>query len=138
MPRRESVTKKLLKNAISGSYGEINAIARKAGCNVRTVARKLEQYPELKKLIEHEKSILRVTQVELAKNTILEALQRREDETDRDKDRRVKVSMWVMERLGVDEGYNPTVKVEAEQKSVTRVYIDDLGKTDNEAGNSQP
>lgn len=127
MGSEERITRRLLKKAISGSYGEMNAIAKKAGCNVRTVNRKLKQYPELQELVEEEKAVLRITQKELAMNSILEALTKKPEETDKDKDRRIRVAMWAAERLGADEGYNPTVKVDESSKvSIIHEYVDDL------------
>lgn len=115
MARTESITKKLMKKAIKGSYGELNAIARRAGCNVLTVRRKLEQYPDLRVLVNNEKEVLRITQKELALNTILEALTKKPVETEKDKDRRIKVAMWTAEKLGAEEGFNPILKLETDK-----------------------
>lgn len=129
MANKERITKRLIKKAIHGSYGEINQIALKAGCNPRTVKRKLDQYPDLQKLIEDEKAILRITQKELAMNTILEALTKKPEETERDKDRRVKVALWAAERLGVEEGYNPTLEIKGGvgDTNLTLNFIDKEG-----------
>ena len=127
MGSEERITRRLLKKAISGSYGEMNAIAKKAGCNVRTIYRKLRQYPELMDLVEEEKAVLRITQKELAMNSILEALTKKAEETDKDKDRRIKVAMWAAERLASDEGYNPTVEVKGGAESITLNFIDKEG-----------
>lgn len=127
MAGKERITKQVLKKAIKGSYGVRNVIAKKIGCDVRTVYNKLKQYPELEKMAEFEKNVLKGTLVELAQNTLLEELKPKKDETDKEKDRRVKVAMWVAERLGAGEGYNPTVKVEKEGKDVTEfVFVDGL------------
>ena len=128
MANEERITKRLLKKAIAGSYGEMNAIAKKAGCNVRTVNRKLKQYPELQELVEEEKAVLRITQKELAMNSILEALTKKPEETDKDKDRRIKVAMWAAERLGADEGYNPTLELKGNTtEPITLNFIDKEG-----------
>ena len=128
MANQERITKRLLKKAIAGSYGEMNQIAKKAGCNVRTVNRKLKQYPDLQKLVEEEKAVLRITQKELAMNTILEALTKKNDESERDKDRRVKVAIWAAERLGVEEGYNPTLEIKGGVGGDTNLTLNFIDK----------
>lgn len=136
---KERITKRLIKKAIEGTYGEINAIAKKAGCATKTVMRKLRQYPELNEYLEEEKAVLRVTQKEMATNTILEALTKRADETDKDKERRVKVAMWVAERLGAEDGYNPSIKIETEQpkEQTLNVFVNDL-EPDDDTDKAQP
>jgi hypothetical protein len=92
-------------NAIHGSHGIMAVIAERANCTTMTVWRKLKQYPELQKVLEKEKEMVRATMNDMADGVIFKALQ--------DDDR--KVAMWVKERLGANEGYNPAVKLETEK-----------------------
>lgn len=116
--KTESITARKLKKAIEGSYGIIKRVAKRAGCSTKTVSRKLKQYPELQDLLEEEKATLRKDLNDMADLVILDALE--------DNDRRV--AMWVKERLGADEGYNPALKLESKGDStITLNFIDKEG-----------
>ncbi len=103
MANSERITESRIRKAIIGSYGQINKVAQKAGCNPRTVERKLKQYPKLKELLEEEKNVLVQLTDELSNSAILDTLMRKtaspEDTwTRQDEDRRVKVAMWIKDR----------------------------------------
>lgn len=103
MAGTERITERKVKKAIIGSYGHINKVAKKAGCDVRTIERKLKQYPKLRELLEEEKNVLVQLTDELSDGALLDTLMRKKiDEnaewTRQDEDRRVKVAMWVKDR----------------------------------------
>ena len=116
--RTESITPRKLKKAIEGSYGIIKRVAKRAGCSTKTVGRKLKQYPELQKQLEEEKATLRKDLNDMADLVILDALE--------NNDRRV--AMWVKERLGAGEGYNPTIELKGSpNEPITINFIDKEG-----------
>ena len=116
--KTESITPRKLKKAIEGSYGIIKRVAKRAGCSTKTVSRKLAKYPELKDLLEEEKATLRKDLNDMADLVILDALE--------DNDRRV--AMWVKERLGAGEGYNPTLELKGNTtEPITLNFIDKEG-----------
>lgn len=116
--KTESVTFRKMKKAIEGSYGKIKRIAKRAGCSTKTVTRKLKQYPELKQLLEDEKAMLKQDLCDMADDVIYTAL----EEGDR------RVAMWIKERLGAGEGYNPTVTLEGtKDTNITLNFIDKEG-----------
>lgn len=116
--KTESITPRKLKKAIEGSYGIIVRVAKRAGCSTKTVSRKLKKYPELAEALEEEKATLRKDLSDMADLVILEALQ--------DNDRRV--AMWIKERLGASEGYNPTVELKGSTTgNITLNFIDKEG-----------
>lgn len=118
MAKTESITERKLKKAITGSYGIIGNVAKKAGCSTRTVSRKLKRYPKLRELLEEEKAQLRSDMNDLADMVLFDALQ--------NMDR--KVAMWVKERLGANEGYNPALKLEStKDTNITLNFIDKEG-----------
>lgn len=103
MAGTERITESKVKKAIIGSYGHINKVAKKAGCDVRTIERKLKQYPKLKELLEEEKNTLVQLTDELSDGALLDTLMRKKigkdaEWTRQDEDRRVKVAMWVKDR----------------------------------------
>ena len=116
--KTESITPRKLKKAIEGSYGIIVRVAKRAGCSTKTVSRKLKKYPELQEALEEEKATLRKDLNDMADLVILEALQ--------DNDRRV--AMWIKERLGAGEGYNPTLELKGNTtEPITLSFIDKEG-----------
>lgn len=116
--RDETITARKLKKAIEGSYGIIKRVAKRAGCSTKTVSRKLAKYPELKDLLEEEKATLRKDLNDMADLVILDALE--------DNDRRV--AMWVKERLGASEGYNPSIELKGNStEPITLNFIDKEG-----------
>lgn len=116
--KTESITPRKLKKAIEGSYGIIVRVAKRAGCSTKTVSRKLKKYPELQEALEEEKATLRKDLNDMADLVILEALQ--------DNDRRV--AMWIKERLGAGEGYNPTLELKGNTtEPITLNFIDKEG-----------
>jgi hypothetical protein len=116
--KTESITPRKLKKAIEGSYGIIVRVAKRAGCSTKTVSRKLKKYPELAEALEEEKATLRKDLSDMADLVILEALQ--------DNDRRV--AMWIKERLGASEGYNPTLELKGNTtENITLNFIDKEG-----------
>lgn len=116
--KTESITARKLKKAIEGSQGIIKRIAERAECSTKTVSRKLKKYPELQSLLEEEKESLRGELNDMADMVILKAL--------KDDDRRV--AMWVKERLGASEGYNPALEVKGSvSEQVTLNFIDKEG-----------
>lgn len=116
--KTESITPRKLKKAIEGSYGIIVRVAKRAGCSTKTVSRKLKKYPELAEALEEEKATLRKDLSDMADLVILEALQ--------DNDRRV--AMWIKERLGASEGYNPTLELKGTpNEPITLNFIDKEG-----------
>lgn len=103
MAGTERITERKVKKAIIGSYGHINKVAKKAGCDVRTIERKLKQYPKLRELLEEEKNVLVQLTDELSDGALLDTLMRKKigdnaEWTRQDEDRRVKVAMWVKDR----------------------------------------
>ena len=111
MAGTERITERKVRKAIIGSYGHINKVAKKAGCDVRTIERKLKQYPKLRELLEEEKSVLVQLTDELSDGALLDTLMRKKinesDEwTRQDEDRRVKVAMWVKDRNKEKNGGN--------------------------------
>jgi hypothetical protein len=103
MAGTERITERKVRKAIIGSYGQINKVAQRAGCNVRTIERKLKQYPELQELLEEEKNVLVELLDELSDNAIYDTLTRKKVSeesgwTRQDEDRRVKVAMWLKDR----------------------------------------
>ena len=111
MAGTERITERKVRKAIIGSYGHMNKVAKKAGCDVRTIERKLKQYPELRELLEEEKSVLVQLTDELSDGALLDTLMRKKinesDEwTRQDEDRRVKVAMWVKDRNKEKNGGN--------------------------------
>ncbi len=116
--KTESITARKMKKAIEGSYGIIKRVAKRAGCSTKTVSRKLKQYPELQELLEEEKATLRKDLNDMADLVVLEALE--------NGDRRV--AMWVKERLGASEGYNPTLELKGTpNEPITLNFIDKEG-----------
>lgn len=116
--KTESITPRKLKKAIEGSYGIIKRVAKRASCSTKTVSRKLKQYPELQELLEEEKATLRKDLNDMADMVVLEALE--------NGDRRV--AMWVKERLGAGEGYNPTLEIKGTpNEPITLNFIDKEG-----------
>lgn len=116
--KTESITPRKLKKAIEGSYGIIVRVAKRAGCSTKTVSRKLKKYPELAEALEEEKATLRKDLSDMADLVILEALQ--------DNDRRV--AMWIKERFGASEGYNPTLELKGTpNEPITLNFIDKEG-----------
>ena len=126
MANSERITESRIRKAIIGSYGQINRVARKAGCNPRTVERKLKQYPKLKELLEEEKNVLVQLTDELSSSAILDTLMRKtaspEDTwTRQDEDRRVKVAMWIKDR---ESAKNNNA---ASENTITLNFIDKEG-----------
>lgn len=122
MGRKPKCTHRKLMRAIENSSGIISVIAKRLGCSWvvanNSIKRDSEAYQFY--LDECEKII------DVAESVVISSIRDNKD---------VNTAKWYLEKKGAVRGYNPTVKVEAEQKSVTRVYIDDLGKSDNEAEN---
>ena len=107
-----------LRNAMVGSHGIISNVADAAKCSPRTVSRKLKKYPELQELLEEEKATFRSEMNDMADMVIFKAL--------KDDDRRV--AMWVKERLGASEGYNPALELKGGvSEQVTLNFIDKEG-----------
>ena len=126
MANSERITESRIRKAIIGSYGQINRVARKAGCNPRTVERKLKQYPKLKELLEEEKNVLVQLTDELSSSAILDTLMRKtaspEDTwTRQDEDRRVKVAMWIKDRESAKNNKA------ASENTITLNFIDKEG-----------
>lgn len=107
-----------LRNAMVGSHGIISNVAKAADCSTRTVSRKLKKYPELQELLEEEKATFRSEMNDMADMVIFKALL--------DDDRRV--AMWIKERLGAAEGYNPALELRGSvSEQVTLNFIDREG-----------
>lgn len=122
MGRKPKCTHRKLMRAIENSSGIISVIAKRLNVSWvvanNSIKRDSEAYQFY--LDECEKII------DVAESVVISSIRDNKD---------VNTAKWYLEKKGAVRGYNPAFKVEAEQKSVTRVYIDDLGKTDNEAGN---
>lgn len=111
MANVERITESKIRKAIKGSYGHVNKVAKKAGCDVRTVERKMKQYPKLRELLEEEKNVLVKLTDELSDGAILDTLMRKKiseesEWTRQDEDRRVKVAMWLKDRNKEKNGGN--------------------------------
>lgn len=103
MAGKERITERKVRKAIIGSYGHMNKVAKRAGCDVRTIERKLKQYPKLREILEEEKNMLVQLTDELSDGALLDTLMRKKisenaEWTRQDEDRRVKVAMWLKDR----------------------------------------
>lgn len=122
MGRKPKCTHRKLMRAIENSSGIISVIAKRLNVSWVVANNSIKRDPEAYQfyLDECEKII------DVAESVVISSIRDNRD---------VNTAKWYLEKKGAVRGYNPTVKVETEQKSVTRVYIDDLGKSDNEAEN---
>ena len=136
MAGTERITKERIRKAIMGSWGQINKVAQRAGCSVKTVERKLSKHADLRKLLDKEKDMLAVLTDELSDNALLDTLMRKtvnaETEwTRQDEDRRVKVAMWVKDRNSKKNG-----EVEDTGEHVLHVFVNDLDGSNARSSNA--
>jgi hypothetical protein len=79
-------------NAIPGTYGIMNRIAKKIGCNRQTVREYFDKYPEIKEAILSE----REGNLDKAEEIIFQ---------DIDNNKNVESAKWLLNKLGKDRGY---------------------------------
>lgn len=112
MGRKPAMSQKKILKAIAGSGGVVKLIAQRLNVDWHTAKKNIMKDEVTKSAYEDECD----TVADLAETVILEALNAHD----------VRTAQWYLERKGAKRGYNPTVKIEEEAKTVKHIFIDDL------------
>lgn len=103
--------------AIPGTYGILNRIAKKVGCNRQTIKDYSLRFPEIKEAIENEKQIA----LDKAENLIYDDINDHEN---------IETAKWLLSKIGRDRGYVGDLQRDPVSTSITIEYVNDWRNKD--------